>query len=89
LSEIAQLWNKDPMDALFDLLIQDDGFTAVAVFGMSEPDVLLALQQPWVAINNDYSGASTEGILGQEHPHPRAYGTFPHIRENTYEKTKV
>ena len=43
LSEIAQLWNKDPMDALFDLLIQDDGFTAVAVFGMSEPDVLLAL----------------------------------------------
>jgi dihydroorotase/N-acyl-D-amino-acid deacylase len=79
LSEIAQLWNKDPMDALFDLLIQDDGFTAVAVFGMSEPDVLLALQQPWVAINNDSSGASTEGILGQEHPHPRAYGTFPHI----------
>jgi dihydroorotase/N-acyl-D-amino-acid deacylase len=32
-----------------------------------------------VAINNDSSGASTEGILGQEHPHPRAYGTFPHI----------
>ena len=79
LSEIAKLWNKDPMDTLFDLLIEDDGFTSVAVFGMSEPDVTLALQQPWVAINNDSSGASPEGILGQEHPHPRAYGTFPHI----------
>jgi N-acyl-D-amino-acid deacylase len=79
LSEIAKLWNKEPMDALFDLLIQDDGFTAVAVFGMSEPDVTLALQQPWVSVNNDSSGASTEGILGEEHPHPRAYGTFPHI----------
>ena len=79
LSEIAKRWNKDPMDTLFDLLIEDDGFTSVAVFGMSEPDVTLALQQPWVAINNDSSGASPQGILGEEHPHPRAYGTFPHI----------
>jgi len=79
LSEIAKRWNKDPMDTLFDLLIEDDGFTSVAVFGMSEPDVTLALQQPWVAINNDSAGASPEGIFGGEHPHPRAYGTFPHI----------
>jgi dihydroorotase/N-acyl-D-amino-acid deacylase len=79
LAEIAKSWNKDPMDALFDLLIQDHALTSVAVFGMSEPDVSLALQQPWVSIDNDSSGASPEGILGQEHPHPRAYGTFPRI----------
>jgi dihydroorotase/N-acyl-D-amino-acid deacylase len=79
LSEIATLWNKDPMDALFDLLIQDNAATGVAVFGMSEPDVVLALQQPWVAVDNDSSGAATDGILGQEHPHPRAYGTFPRV----------
>jgi N-acyl-D-amino-acid deacylase len=78
LSEIAQLWNKDPMDALFDFLIEDP-FAGVAVFGMSQPDVTLALQQPWVAIDNDSSGTSPEGILGQEHPHPRACGTFPRI----------
>jgi len=78
LSEIAKLWNKDPMDALFDFLIEDPN-AGVAVFGMSQPDVTLALQQPWVAIDNDSSGASPEGILGQEHPHPRAYGTFPRI----------
>jgi len=79
LSEIAKMWNKDPMDALFDLLIEDNAFTNVAVFGMSEPDVALALQQPWVSIDNDSSGTSPDGILGQEHPHPRAYGTFPRI----------
>jgi N-acyl-D-amino-acid deacylase len=79
LSEVAKTWNKDPMDALFDLLIEDNAFTQVAVFGMSEPDVALALQQPWVSIDNDSSGTSPEGILGQEHPHPRAYGTFPRI----------
>jgi len=79
LAEVAKIWNKDPMDALFDLLIEDQAFTGVAVFGMSEPDVVLALQQPWVSVDNDSSGTSPEGILGQEHPHPRAYGTFPRI----------
>jgi len=78
LSEIAKLWNKDPMDALFDLLIQDPS-TGVAVFGMSQPDVTLALQQPWVSVDNDSEGTSPEGILGQAHPHPRAYGTFPRV----------
>ncbi len=79
LAEIAKLWNKDPMDALFDLLIEDHALTSVAVFGMSEPDVALALQQPWVSVDNDSSGTSPDGILGKEHPHPRAYGTFPRI----------
>ncbi len=79
LADIAKMWNKDPMDALFDLLIEDHALTSVAVFGMSEPDVSLALQQPWVSIDNDSSGTSPEGLLGQEHPHPRAYGTFPRI----------
>jgi len=79
LAEIAKLWNKDSMDALFDLLIEDHALTSVAVFGMSEPDVSLALQQPWVSVDNDSSGTSPDGILGQEHPHPRAYGTFPRI----------
>jgi N-acyl-D-amino-acid deacylase len=78
LSEIAKLWNKDPIDALCDFVIQDPS-TGVAVFGMSQPDVTLALQQPWVAIDNDSEGTSPEGILGQAHPHPRAYGTFPRI----------
>jgi len=79
LAEIAKIWNKDPMDALFNLLVEDHALTSVAVFGMSEPDVSLALQQPWVSVDNDSSGTSPDGILGQEHPHPRAYGTFPRI----------
>jgi dihydroorotase/N-acyl-D-amino-acid deacylase len=82
--------NKDPMDALFDLLIEDNASTGVAVFGMSEPDIVLALQQPWVAFDNDSSGTSTEGILGQEHPHPRAYGTFPRVlRKYVREEKKI
>ena len=79
LSEVAEMWREDPIDALCDLLIRDKAFTEVAVFGMSEPDVTLALKQPWVSIDNDSQGTSPDGPLGKEHPHPRAYGTFPRI----------
>jgi N-acyl-D-amino-acid deacylase len=79
LSEVAALWKEDAIDALCDILIKDKAFTEVAVFGMDEPDVKLALQQPWVSIDNDSQGTAPDGLLGQEHPHPRAYGTFPRI----------
>jgi N-acyl-D-amino-acid deacylase len=90
LADIAKMWNKDPIDALFHILIEDHAFTSVAVFGMSGDDVALALQQPWVSICNDSEGTSPEGLLGQEHPHPRAYGTFPRIlRKYVREEKKL
>ncbi|MEP6546489.1 MAG: D-aminoacylase [Gammaproteobacteria bacterium] len=79
IAAIAKARGKDPLETLLDILVEDHGFTGCAVFGMQEDDVALALMQPWVSVNNDSSGASPEGILGQEHPHPRAYGTFPRI----------
>lgn len=88
ISEIAKLWNKDPMDTIFDFLMEDPN-SEVAVFGMSQPDVTLALQQPWVSIDNDSEGTSPEGILGQAHPHPRAYGTFPRILSKYVREEKV
>jgi dihydroorotase/N-acyl-D-amino-acid deacylase len=78
-SEIAQEWHEDPIDAICDFLIKDLAGTNVAVFGMDEPDVRLILQQPWVSVDNDAAGASLEGLLATEHPHPRAYGAFPRI----------
>jgi len=79
IAEIARLWNKDPIDTVFDLLIEDEAFTEVAMGAMSEPDVTLALLQPWVSVCNDSQGTAPDGLLGKEHPHPRAYGTFPRI----------
>ncbi len=79
LAQIAKEKKADPIDALLDLLIEDKAYTSVAVFGMVEKDVVLALKQPWVSINNDSQGTAPDGILGEEHPHPRAYATFPRI----------
>jgi len=89
IAEIAKLWNKDAIDTIFDILIEDEAFSYVAMFGMSEPDVALALKQPWVSICNDSQGTAADGILGKEHPHPRAYGTFPRILRKYVREEKL
>lgn len=78
IAQIAQAEHKDPIETIFDLLIRDPDMS-VAVFAMSEQDIALALKQPWVSVDNDSQGTAPGGLLGQEHPHPRAYGTFPRI----------
>jgi dihydroorotase/N-acyl-D-amino-acid deacylase len=51
---------------------------------------LVALEQPWVSICNDSQGTALDGLLGKEHPHPRAYGTFPRIlRKYVREEKKL
>ena len=79
LAEVAKIRKKDPIETLLDILAEDKAFTYVAVFGMAEPDIALALKQPWTSVDNDSQGTSPDGPLGKEHPHPRAYGTFPRI----------
>ena len=79
LADIAKDRRVDPIDALMDILVEDEAYTENAVFGMSEPDIALAVQQPWVSFDNDSQGTAPDGLLGKEHPHPRAYGTFPRV----------
>ena len=89
IAEIAKLWNKDPIDTVFDILIEDEAFTMVGMFIMDEPDVALALRQPWVSLCNDSQGSALDGVLGREHPHPRAFGTFPRILRKYVREDKV
>ena len=79
LKDVATERGTAPLETLLDILAEDGGYTDCAVFGLSEADGVTALAQPWMSINNDYQGTSPEGLLGEEHPHPRAYGTFPRI----------
>jgi N-acyl-D-amino-acid deacylase len=79
LAQIALLWHEDALDAALDLIAKDRAMTMVAVFGMSEDDVALALERPWVSIGVDSPGVSPEGLLGKDLSHPRGYCAFPHI----------
>ncbi|MCX6626913.1 MAG: D-aminoacylase [Candidatus Solibacter sp.] len=89
IAEIARLWNKDPIDTAFDILIEDEAFTMVGMFIMDEPDVAFAIRQPWVSICNDSQGSALDGVLGKEHPHPRAFGTFPRILRKYVREEKL
>ncbi len=88
IAQIAQAQKKDPIDTIFDLLIEDPEMS-VAVFGMSEDDIAYALKQAWVSVDNDSQGTAPDGLLGEEHPHPRAYGTFPRILRKYVREEKL
>lgn len=88
-AQIAKAWNKEPLDALMDFVIADRDNTGAVYFSMSEADVRLAMQQPWVAIDTDYSGISNTGPLGESKSHPRAWGTFPRILGKYVREEKV
>jgi dihydroorotase/N-acyl-D-amino-acid deacylase len=80
LNEVAQMMGKtDDLDALFDLLISDGAQTGAIYFLMSEEDVRLAMQQPWVSVGVDHGAVATTGPLAEGRAHPRGYGSFPRI----------
>jgi dihydroorotase/N-acyl-D-amino-acid deacylase len=84
---IARARDREPIETLLDILVEDGAQAQVAAFGMQERDVVVALRAPWVAICNDSAGTSPQGALGLEHPHPRAYGTFPRILQRYVRET--
>jgi len=79
IAEIAQLSGKKPADAVFDLLIDEQGSVPAVYFLMSEEDVRYAMQRPWVSFGSDGSAVRPDGPLGSGKPHPRWYGTFPRV----------
>ncbi|HVP42572.1 MAG TPA: amidohydrolase family protein [Terriglobales bacterium] len=88
-AQIATQEKKDPLEALLDLVIADRDNVGAAYFEMSEPDVRLAMQQPWVAIDTDYGALNTVGPLSESKSHPRAWGTFPRILGKYVREEKV
>jgi dihydroorotase/N-acyl-D-amino-acid deacylase len=79
LSEIATSENKEPLDALMDLVIADRDNVGAVYFSMSEDDVKYAMKQPWVSVGTDFGGVAPDGPLAQFGGHPRGYGSFPRI----------
>ena len=79
LSEIAAAENKDPLDALFDLILADRGQTGAIYFMMSENDLRAALLAPYVSICTDSGARATDGPLSGTKSHPRGWGSYPRI----------
>ncbi len=69
----------DPLDTLFDILIEHSGSVATVYAHHTESDMNLAMGQIWCSIGSDGSAYATEGALRRGNPHPRNFGTFPRV----------
>ncbi len=77
LHDAARALGMEPVDAVFHLIEKDELKTTGIFFGMSEDNMWRILEEPYVMIGSDGSVHAPEGPLSYDHPHPRAYGTFP------------
>ena len=87
LSEIASMQKKDPAEAAMDLILADHTRVETVYFMMSEDNVKLQLQQPWMKIGTDASGLNPE--QPRNLAHPRAYGNYPRILGKYVREEKV
>ncbi len=69
----------DPLDTLFDLLLEEGGSVGTIYAHHTEADMNLALSQPWCSVGSDGSAFAVAGPLRRGHPHPRSFGTFPRV----------
>ena len=79
IQEVADMMNKDPLTAFFDLLVMENTQVPSVMFGMNEEDVKRVMQSPFGMIGSDGSAIAPEGIWANNVPHPRLYGTFPRV----------
>lgn len=78
-SQIAEEQGKQPLDALFDLILADHGQTGAIYFMMSEEDMRAAMRAPFVSFCTDSAARANDGPLAGSKSHPRGWGSYPRI----------
>lgn len=75
-TEIAEIRGVSPVDACFDLIVEEQGRVNEVNYGMCEEDIEYIMSQNFTMIGSDGSAMplDVEGI-----PHPRNFGTFPRV----------
>lgn len=71
LIELGKLRGKDPYNATFDLLYEEENAVGMVDFYGTEEHVQLFMKQPEMNV-------CTDGLLGGK-PHPRVFGAFPRV----------
>lgn len=79
LAEVAEARGVSPVDAMIDLILEDDSRIETAYFIMSEENVAKKIALPWVSFCSDAESLAPEGVFLKSNPHPRAYGSFSRL----------
>ena len=77
LDDIAAEMGTDWIDTAMNLVLDERQRIGSIYFLMSEENIKLQIQQPWMKFGTDAGGVNPETT--QALVHPRSYGTFPKI----------
>jgi len=72
LKEIAERRGEDPVEALFNVIMEEENAVTMVSFNMSEEDVRTIMK-------SSFQMVCTDGIITRGKPHPRVYGSFPRV----------
>lgn len=81
LPEVGRLRGKDPYEATFDLLYQEENAVGMVDFYGKEEDVICFLKR-------EEQNVCTDGLLAGK-PHPRVFGAFPRVLGKYVREEKV
>ena len=87
LNEIAAALKKDWAETIIDLNIEERLGLGELLFLMSEENIRLQLQQPWIKFGTD--AGSQDPATARGGAHPRAYGNFPRLFGRYVREQKV
>lgn len=71
LTEVGMIRGKDPLDAIFDVILEEENIVGLVDFYGTEEHIKLIMSRP-------EQNVCTDGIMGGK-PHPRLFGSFPRV----------
>lgn len=79
LAEVAEIRGVSAPETAIDLVVQNGRDVQAIYFTMSEENLRKKVRLPWVSWCSDASAIAPEGVFLEDHPHPRAYGSFARL----------
>jgi len=79
LADVMALRGTSAEDTIIDLVVEDHSRVDTVYFLMSEDNVRLGIEQPWVSFGSDAEALAPEGVFLKSSTHPRAYGNVARL----------
>jgi N-acyl-D-amino-acid deacylase len=89
LAEVAKMRGQDPIEAIMNLIAEDESRIDTIYFMISEENVKKELAKPWISFGSDEASQTPGGIFLKSNPHPRAYGNFARVLGKYVREEKV
>lgn len=89
LGYISNEINREPVEMLFQVLIEERLRVTAIYFSMNEENLKKILKKPYIMFGSDSSARSADGVTAKGKPHPRGFGTFPKILGRYVREEKI